>query len=102
MIKIEEEVKFVEGVKILQKKENQNNKNQTPRYLQVRQYQVRKKRKSFCNRIKTMISHVRRNTLIRTLSMATESDRLSRRKINLLMIKKTRKCFKIYSRKLSK
>ena len=44
-----------------------------------------------------MKNNVKRIGLIRIKFMGTVLNRLSQRKITLLMIKKIRKCFKIYS-----
>jgi hypothetical protein len=87
---------------LLQQHFNLNNKNKTHKIYQAKQYQIHKKQMIYYNQISKMKSNVKRIDLIQIKYTAMAFNRLSRRKINLLMIKKIRKCFKIYSKKLSK
>jgi len=81
---------------------NLNNKNKTHKTYLVRQYQIHRKRTIYYNQISKMKNNLKRIDLILIKYMAMEFNRLSQRKINLLTIKKTRKQFKIYSKRLSK
>lgn len=80
-----------------QQLQNLNNKKKAHKICQVKLYQIHKRQKIYYNQTNKMKNNVKRIGLIRIKFMGTVLNRLSQRKITLLMIKKIRKCFKIYS-----